>query len=135
MTKAIIIATNAYNKASKLDLKDPKPLSNLSAMYYEMGLYTQCIKTISSTLALELSPEDRKSFKPKLSHRFIKSALHIRRFYTVREMIEGSDSSNAEYEVYRAVLRQVEAIKAALPEEEEARRRIVMQLPRYRPFL
>ena len=104
-------------------------------MYYEMGLYPQCLKSISSTVALELSPEDRKFFKLKQSLRLIKSALHFRRFHTAREMVEHLDSSNADYEVYRAVLRQVDAIKAALPKEEEVRRRIVMQLPRYRPFM
>lgn len=103
-------------------------------MYFEMGLYPQCIRSISSTMALQLSPEDRESFNLKLSHRLVKSALHFRRFQKVREMVEHPNSTNADYEVYRTVLRQVDAMKAALPKEEEVRRRIVMQLPRYRPF-
>ena len=32
-------AAKAYTHASTLDPLDPKPLSNLSAMYFEMGLY------------------------------------------------------------------------------------------------
>ena len=37
------IAAKAYIKASTLDPLDPKPLSNLSAMYYEMGLYDKYV--------------------------------------------------------------------------------------------
>ena len=62
-----------------------------------------------------------------------KSMLHKRRFENLRASMDKYDLNGEDYAVYRTTLENTEATCLAFPEERDARRPIVMRLPRYKP--
>jgi len=92
-------------EAIKADPADPIPPRNLSAGYYELGIYTKCITTAKdaiSLLGVDLSPADQAHFE-KLEARISKSEIHL--------------------------------FKSGAAEKKEVRKRILEKLPRYKPSM
>jgi hypothetical protein len=92
-------------EAIKADPADPIPPRNLSACYYELGVYTKCITTAKdaiSLLGVDLSPADQAHFE-KLQARISKAGIHL--------------------------------FKSGAAEKKEVRKRILEKLPRYKPSM
>jgi hypothetical protein len=92
-------------EAIKVDPTDPIPPRNLSAAYYELGVYTKCISTSQEAIALlgsDLSPQNQSHLE-KLQARILKAEIH--------------------------------SSKSTAAEKREARKRILAELPRYKPSM
>lgn len=69
------LATNAYLQAFSLAPNDPAPLSNLSAVQLELGIYSGCILYGENALKLMHAQDDSSPKKQKLFQRLAKARL------------------------------------------------------------
>lgn len=69
-------ATETYLKAAGLSLStDPLPSSNLSAVYFEIGLYTKCLE--AARTALEKCSDHDDALKKRLRARCAQAILQL----------------------------------------------------------
>lgn len=127
------LAIDAYKKALALDPDNPALFSNLSAAYFELGDYTQCV--LFTEGALRIIGDDANALTEKLNHRLIKSYFHIGQLDSVREALQKAKLKTEDSQVYRATLDRTRAVCRASPDREWARSRVIDELPRYRPTM
>ena len=122
------LAAQKYREAVPLVPEDAIPLSNLSAVYYEMGLYTKSIDSVESALRLPSSDELRS----KLRLRLIRSLLQVQRYDQADKVFH--DPSG---QVDDAVLLSTVSHSKIMSQigKRQAISEIVTQLPRYMPTL
>jgi tetratricopeptide (TPR) repeat protein len=99
------LAIDLYKRAAKLDPTDSAPIRNLSAAYYEVGSYKECIAKAEQSLPMaKASGEDNVAFQvEKLEKRLAKAKLN---YY-----------------------------QPSINEQVRARLRILKELPRYHPSM
>ena len=128
MLKGPTLAAQSYQEAVQLAPEDATPLSNLSAVYYEMGLYTKSIDSVQCALRLHSSDELRS----KLRLRLVRSLLQAQRYDQADETV-----SHLSGQVDDAILISTISHSKSMSRfsKRQAMSKIVMQLPRYMPTL
>ena len=128
MLTVLILAAQKYQEAVQLAPEDATPLSNLSAVYYEMGLYLKSIDSIESALRIPSADELRS----KLRLRLIRSLLQAQRYDQAEEALR--DFSG---QLDDAVLPSTVSHSKTISQigKRQAMSKIVIQLPRYMPTL
>ena len=128
MLTGLILAAQKYQEAVQLAPEDATPLSNLSAVYYEMGLYTESIDSIESALRIPSADELRS----KLRLRLIRSLLQAQRYDQADETLHEFSG-----QLDDAVLHSTVSHSRTMSQisKRQAMSKIVIQLPRYMPTL
>ncbi|KAI1803815.1 hypothetical protein F4811DRAFT_553468 [Daldinia bambusicola] len=126
-------ALKEYQKAATLAPSDPSPLSNLSAVSFETGKYTECID--SSTKALNLLPTGpaHDTLKQKLLFRQAKAHLHLSNLDDAEKVLDQLVPGK-EVTVLDDMLDELREIDD-LPQNQELLREMVVQLPRWKPSI
>ncbi|QPH11568.1 hypothetical protein C2857_003367 [Epichloe festucae Fl1] len=102
-------AEKAYKKAALLAPQDPSPISNLSAVKYEMGDYRAAIAYIQKAISLAVSgTDDDDAKKDKLYSRMAKSYLHLLDLHSAEEAISAIGDGHVRAELHESA----ESIKA-----------------------
>jgi len=121
-----------YNVAQSLTPEDPAPISNLSAVKFEMGQYEEAAAL--AVKALSLSKDSAPDRKDRLLSRLSKSYLHANNAHealsAAERMTEGKDR-----EVLLADVRLMLDSEPQQLNKVTLRKNIVGTLPRYRPSL
>ena len=128
MLTALDLAAQKYHEAVQLAPEDATPLSNLSAVYYEMGLYTKSIDSVESALRLPSSDELRS----KLRLRLIRSLLQAQRYDQADKAFHDPSGLVDDAVLLFTVIRSKIMSQVG---KREAMSKIVIQLPRYMPTL
>lgn len=124
------LAAEAYNKAAALAPSDPLPLSNLSAVKFEMGDYSGAVETANKALGLT---ED-VAMKDKLSARLAKCHAYLQDIKSASSFMSAVENDQLKADL-RGLAGPVES-KLALGQNEAAyRKQILDQLSRYKPYL
>ncbi|KAL1959924.1 hypothetical protein VTO42DRAFT_592 [Malbranchea cinnamomea] len=124
-------AVEKYKAATEADPKDPLPWQNLSCAYFEVGSYTNCIIAGNRTLDL-LDPEDDTRIK-RTKLRLLICYMHIQQLELASKIVEelgGPESLGMR--VFQATIYQTNQVWTALPEEKDAWKKIISELPRYK---
>jgi len=132
MTPRLTTAEIEYNVAQSLTPEDPAPISNLSAVKFEMGQYEEAAAL--AVKALSLSKDSAPDRKDRLLSRLSKSYLHANNAHealsAAERMTEGKDR-----EVLLADVRLMLDSEPQQLNKVTLRKNIVGTLPRYRPSL
>ncbi|KAI9717305.1 MAG: hypothetical protein M1812_004832 [Candelaria pacifica] len=129
----ILEALDVYKEASAIDPNNPALLSNISAAYFEVGDYTQCVAATEA--ALNVVGNDVDALTAKLNHRLIKSYIHLQQLDLAHVALKKTKVEDEELQVYKTTLNHMNAVFAASPDKDCARARIINELPRYRPTI
>ncbi|KAK8920159.1 hypothetical protein VCV18_007459 [Metarhizium anisopliae] len=73
----LLQAEKAYKTAASLAPHDPSPVSNLSAVRYEMGDYKGAIAYIRDAISLTVPETDHSAKNDKLYSRLVKCFLYL----------------------------------------------------------
>ncbi|KAK4897959.1 hypothetical protein LTR27_004343 [Elasticomyces elasticus] len=116
-------ALTQYKHAAELAPSEAAPLSNLSAVYFELGRYDESYA--AGTSALQLLADDNESARQKLYLRRAKSSIHVLNSARPRRI---NDQIALE-----ACIRVSESSRARVPDAKAAHKKIILELPRYKP--
>ncbi|ROW07056.1 hypothetical protein VPNG_06673 [Cytospora leucostoma] len=118
------------------------PLSNLSAVRFEMGLYTDAVRFAEQALQLLQSEPDDSPKKQKLYARITKSLLYSLEFGQAElaktAIAQLDDSYSAEgitTEALRTTIAEVQALWTSAPRKPDLREQVLNRLPRYKAHL
>ncbi|KAK5692669.1 hypothetical protein LTR97_010982 [Elasticomyces elasticus] len=123
-------ALTKYKHAAELAPSEAAPLSNLSAVYFELGRYDESYA--AGTSALRLLADDNESARQKLYLRRAKSSIHVLKFRQAKEDVTRLASSN-DKTALEACIRVSESSRARVPDAKAAHKKIILELPRYKP--
>ncbi|KAJ3534692.1 hypothetical protein NM208_g7439 [Fusarium decemcellulare] len=127
-------AEEAYKTAASLAPHDSSPVSNLSAVRYEMGDYRGAITYIRDALSLNVAEADDNVKKDKLYGRLAKCFLFLLDFSSAGDAITGIGNGHLRAELYESV-ESAKALWVEVPDESLLRRQILDRIPRYKPWL
>ncbi|KAH8894481.1 hypothetical protein GQ53DRAFT_839555 [Thozetella sp. PMI_491] len=127
-------AEKAYKTAASLAPHDPAPISNLSAVRYEMGDYKGAIAHIREAISLT-APEDKESTKAdKLYGRLAKCFLYLLDFASAEEVISSIGDSPLRAELDESI-QSTKALWSEIPDESGLRNQVLDRIPRYKSWL
>lgn len=111
----IVSAVKKYQEAVKLSPDDPTPLGNLSAAYFEVGKYTQCITRAEKALEL----------------------LQVTRDLELSQTSEDETASSDKITKFeqRIAKAKVHSDKGTKDEQKYLRNLVLNLLPKYRPLM
>lgn len=127
----IFSAEKAYTKAAALAPHDSSPVSNLSAVRYEMGDYKGAIAHIKEAISLSVHGADDISKKDRLYSRLAKCFLYLLDFDSAEDAMSSIGNSHLRTELYKSV-ESVKALWLEVPDESVLRRQILDQIPQYK---
>ncbi|KJZ70538.1 hypothetical protein HIM_10082 [Hirsutella minnesotensis 3608] len=127
-------AEQAYKTAASLAPHDSSPISNLSAVRYEMGDYRGAIAHIRNAISLNVSENDDSAKKDKLYGRLVKCFLHLLDLNSAEDAMSSISNSRLRTELYESV-ESMKALCVEIPDQSVLRRQVFDQLPRYKPCL
>ena len=128
MLKSPIVAAQKYQEAVQLAPEDATPRSNLSAVYYEMGLYTKSIDSIQTALRMPSNDELRS----KLRLRLLRSLLQAQRYDQADKTVLHPSGEVDDAALLSTISHSKSMSKIG---KRQAMSKIVVQLPRYMPTL
>lgn len=117
-----------YNQAIDAAPNDPAPLSNLSAVYFELGHYASVVT--ASDRALELLDDDVK--RQKLVLRKVKSLVYLRNYERARQTAESLSKSNDKLKLLASISSHLDSQKVA-GGNDPVQAKIITHLPRFKP--
>jgi len=125
-------AEAAYKLATSFTPNDPAPISNLSAVGFELGHYGEAGEL--AVKALSLSVDADEAWKQKILSRIVRSFVHVQNYEgalsAAQRMVESQ-----ERESLISHLRFLLDLSQKGIDAVALRKSIVMSLPRYRPCL
>ena len=124
----ILLAALKYLEAVKLAPEDATSLSNLSAVYYEMGLYTKSIQSIETALKIPATDE----LTSKLRSRLLRSLLQAQMYEQVDEALRHPLGQVNDVNLLSTINQSKVLIQIG---KRKAMTKVVTQLPRYMPKL
>ncbi|CEJ86330.1 hypothetical protein VHEMI04076 [[Torrubiella] hemipterigena] len=127
-------AEEAYKTAASLVPHHSSPVSNMSAVRYEMGDYRGAIAYINQVLALISDDTSDSGKKDKLYSRLAKCYLHLLEFIPAEDAISSIDSVDLRFELYESV-ESMKVLRAEAPDESALRRQVLDQISRFKPCL
>lgn len=131
-TRVIKSAIECYQKSSRLAPQDHLPWSNLSAAYFELGDYTNCVEACNRGLDLASQNEHGTAITiSKIAGRLVRVCLHRHQYDEAEKLLGRFRDSIPNYNTYEAAIKLGRAVKSAFPDERIARRKVHEQLPRY----
>lgn len=128
MLTDVIVAAQKYREAAQLAPEDATPLSNLSAVFYEMGLYTKSINSVESALRRPSVDGLRSKLRPRL----IRSLLQAQRYDQADKALR-DPSGLVDDAILLSTVSQSKSMSQI--SKHQAISKIIMQLPRYMPTL
>ncbi|ROV89746.1 hypothetical protein VSDG_08634 [Cytospora chrysosperma] len=135
-------AINAYKEAASLAPEDYAPLSNMSAVRFEMGRYPDAVEYAEKALQLLKSEPDDVPKKQKLYARIAKSLLYSLDFgkaelaKTAISRLDNSYSAEGtSVEALQSTIAGVKALWTSVPQEAQLRALVLDRLPRYKAHL
>ncbi|KAK3641501.1 hypothetical protein LTR56_011315 [Elasticomyces elasticus] len=123
-------ALTQYKHAAELAPSEAAPLSNLSAVYFELGRYDESYA--AGTSALQLLADDNESARQKLYLRRAKSSIYVLKFRQAKQDVDRLGPSN-DRTALEACIRVSESSRARVPDAKAAHKKIILELPRYKP--
>lgn len=111
---------------------DPLPLSNLSAAYFEVGKYDECITAVTNALRLSEGKDD--SFVQKLRTRVCLSYLHTHQASAAESALAHLNESNKDRPAFQTVIRRMLEMQGST-DETSTWKEVIFDLPRYKPCL
>lgn len=128
MLTGVILAAQKYQEAVQLAPEDATPLSNLSAVFYEMGLYRKSIDSVESALEKPSTEELRSRLRPRLIRSLLQAQRYDQADEALRDPLDQVDDAS--------LLSTVSQSKSMSQiSKRQAISKIIMQLPRYMPTL
>lgn len=129
----------AYREAASLTPSDPAPLSNLSAVSFETGRYSDAVKFITQALELSWSASDHEQKKQKLYARLIKSLLYTNDSGEASKVLSYLKDTHSAEGLSKAALQtniaETMDFQASATQPSRLRSQILDRLPRYRPYM
>ncbi|KAK9415882.1 putative DUF4470 domain-containing protein [Seiridium unicorne] len=123
-------AETAYTEAARLAPKDPRPLSNLSAVKFEMGNYFGA--AIFSEKALKLLQNDSDpALEQKIRVRLAKSYLYARKPAQAKTAVSGITAENDRRQLEHSIS-AMEASDREQPDIKKLRVAVIERLPRFK---
>ncbi|GAB0146017.1 hypothetical protein EsHS_00006429 [Epichloe bromicola] len=123
-------AEEAYKKAALLAPQDASPISNLSAVKYEMGDYRAAIAYIQKAISLAVSGTDNdEAKKDKLYSRMAKFYLHLLDLHSAEEAISVIGDGHVRAELHESA-ESIKALSGESPDEALLRGHVLDRLPR-----
>ncbi|KAI1480574.1 hypothetical protein F4774DRAFT_424825 [Daldinia eschscholtzii] len=123
-------ASKEYLKAAAMAPSDPSPLSNLSAVSFETGKYTECIEFATKALSLLKAGPANDTLKQKLLMRQAKAYLHLSSFNDAEDaldqLVPGKEVNDLRDSVKE--LREIDGF----PQQQELLLETLVQLPRWK---
>jgi hypothetical protein len=128
------LAKSSFKEASRLAPKDAVPLSNLSAVEFELGNYVGCSLFSQKALGLLELQEGTEAMKQKILLRLTKAYMHISKLDDAASVLTKLNPSEARSTLEQS-LTQAQLLQKEFPEENALRMLFLDRLPRYRPSL
>lgn len=125
------LAKLCYEEAASLAPADPVPMSNLSAVLFELGRYDEAAEVCRQAISLT---EDSSPLRDKLYLRSAKCFMHNLQPREAREALDRYGQGPARESLEEAV-RATRELQGLYPDMEALRKRIFRFIPRYRPCL
>ncbi|KAG8417357.1 hypothetical protein J3458_004867 [Metarhizium acridum] len=127
-------AEKAYKTAASLAPDDPSPVSNLSAVRYEMGDYRGAIAHIREAISLNDPETDNSAKNDKLYSRLVKCFLYVLDLDSAEDTVSRISNSQLRAELDETV-GSIKALWVEAPDESILRRQVLDQIPRYKPSM
>ncbi|EFY95072.2 tetratricopeptide [Metarhizium robertsii ARSEF 23] len=128
----LLQAEKAYKTAASLAPHDPSPVSNLSAVRYEMGDYKGAIAHIRDAISLTVPETDNSAKNDKLYSRLVKCFLYLHDVDSAEDAVSSIGDAHLRAELDQAV-GSMKALLAEAPDESVLRRQLLDRIPRYKP--
>lgn len=129
-------AKSSFKEAARISPKDAVPLSNLSAVEFELGNYVGC--SLFSQKALHLlegqEAESNEPMQQKIRLRLAKAYLHSLKLDDAASVVTKIDPSDARSAIELS-LSQTQLSRKQFPDKNALRSLILDRVPRYRPAL
>lgn len=128
----------AYKEAASLAPEDPSPLSNMSAVSFETGRYTDAVDVIKKALELSESEPDDQTKKQKLYARLIKSLLFTNSEEAEKLLSNLSDKFSAEgvsKKVLQVNFAEMNDLHTSVEDVSRLRSQLFDRLSRYKPYM
>lgn len=115
--------------------KDAVPLSNLSAVEFELGNYVGCSLFSQKALALlELQENKQDAMQQKICLRLAKAYLHTNKIDEAALVLSKVSPGEARSALERSVS-AIQRLQKICPDEKASRKLLLDRIPRYRPYL
>ncbi|KUI63016.1 TPR repeat-containing protein associated with Hsp90 [Cytospora mali] len=135
-------AIKAYKEAASLAPEDPAPLSNMSAVRFEMGQYTTAVEHAEQALQLLESEPDNAPKKQKLHARIAKSILYSLDFNkadlaktVVARLTDSGSIEGISVDAMLTTMTEVQELWTSIPQKPQLRTQVLDRLPRYKSHL
>ncbi|KAF5128475.1 hypothetical protein E5D57_009415 [Metarhizium anisopliae] len=99
----LLQAEKAYKSAASLAPHDPSPVSNLSAVRYEMGDYKGAIAHIRDAISLTVPEADNSAKNDKLYSRLVKCFLYLHDVDSAEDAVSSIGDAHLRAELDQAV--------------------------------
>lgn len=120
-----------YVKAASLAPTDPSPVSNLSAVLFELGRYQEAAEVARTALSLT---EESSPGREKLYLRSAKCFLHCLQPREAQEALDRCGQGPVR-ECLEQAVKTMEELRGLYPDTKVLRKRVLGLMPRYRPCL
>lgn len=121
---------------------DFAPLSNMSAVRFEMGMYTNAVEYAEQALQLLESEPDEIPKKQKLYARMVKSLLYSLDFgkaelaeTTIARLNDSYSAEGTSVEALQTTMTEVKGLWTSMPQKPQLRAQVLDRLPRYKSHL
>lgn len=117
-----------------MDPKDPRPVSNISAIKFEQGDYNASLSSLEKALSLYSDEPDESPKKQKLYTRMVRCHLHSlspEKAADVTSMLVDEESGKS----LRSAAEEMQKLWSNMPKEATLRKQIIDRLPRYKSHL
>lgn len=123
-----LTAIHSYKQAAALSLSDPLPISNLSAVYFEIGDYVSASESCDKALALTEVGEK----KQKLCLRKVKASIHMKQYEHALQDLPFLSGGEEKARLRKCIDAAAQS-RQTVDTTSTAYTSIVSSLPRYKP--
>ncbi|KAI2783149.1 hypothetical protein F4815DRAFT_381571 [Daldinia loculata] len=126
-------ASKEYQKAATLAPSDPSPLSNLSAVSFEIGRYAECVDFAAKALGLLKAGPGHDTLEQKLLVRQAKAYLHLSSLDDAEDVSNKLEPGKEANDLRNSIKESRRFDK--LSSQRGLLREMVLQLPRLKPCI
>ncbi|KAJ6782404.1 hypothetical protein PWT90_10097 [Aphanocladium album] len=130
----LLQAEIAYKKAASLAPEDPRPLSNLSAVRFELGDYKTAILFVNKAIALSGDGNGAAASQDKLYSRLAKCHLYCLDYASAENAISRIAGVTLQAEL-QGWSNSLKSLSSEFPDQNTFRKTVLDQFRRYKPAL
>ena len=123
-----------YQIAAELDPDNAAPHSNLSAAYFELGEYSLAASACDAAAKRLIDEEDNAQLKQRLASRKMKACIHALHFSGAIEAVSSLPKTRELQQLEQCMKRYQRNIES-VGDSEVAHKKLISELPRYKPSM